>query len=129
MTGPVDPVTWCAQKFFPTKFHMIPKSGWHNETPCSIEAVAADARHLPVYIGDSVIDGIRFTCVPPGGTVFAPTTGVEVVVPVTGILSFGLELRKEKTRGAPHIPHCCREVAALQRGPCTHTQPSLHEHG
>ena len=62
MTGPVDPVTWCAQKFFPTKFHMTPKSGWHKETPCSVEAVAVDARHLPVCIGDHVIDDLRFTC-------------------------------------------------------------------
>ena len=39
------------------------------------------------------MDGIRFTGVSPGGTVFAPT-GVEVVVPVSSILSFDLELKK-----------------------------------
>ena len=58
------------------------------------EAVAADgAGRLCVGVGDLVIDGARFTCVSPGGTVFAPT-GIEVVVPLTSILSFGLELNK-----------------------------------
>ena len=57
------------------------------------EAITADARHLAVRKGEPVIDGIRFTCVSPGGTVFAPT-GVEVVVPVSCILSFGMELKK-----------------------------------
>ena len=57
------------------------------------ESITADACHLAVRRGEPVIDGIRFTCVSPGGTVFAPT-GVEVVVPVSSILSFSLELKK-----------------------------------
>ena len=59
----------------------------------SDEAIAAGAVHLRVSEGEHVIDAVRFTCVSPGGTVFAPT-GAEVVVPVTSILSFGLELKK-----------------------------------
>lgn len=55
--------------------------------------ITADDHHLCVSVGDYVMDGVRFTCVSPGGTVFAPT-GVEVVVPVTSILSFGLELKR-----------------------------------
>lgn len=48
---------------------------------------------MRVRQGEYVIDAVRFTCVSPGGTVFAPT-GVEVVVPVSSILSFSLELKK-----------------------------------
>ena len=57
------------------------------------EGISAYACHLLVREGHYVIDGMRFTCVSPGGTVFAPTR-VEVVVPVSSILSFGMELKK-----------------------------------
>ena len=60
--GSSGPRHMVRSKVFPTKFHMTPKSGWHKETPCSVEAVAVDARHLPVCIGDHVIDDLRFTC-------------------------------------------------------------------
>ena len=45
-------------------------------------------------------------------TVFAPT-GVEVVVPLTSILCFSLELKKIEALPTAHIPHCCRKVAVI----------------
>lgn len=47
--------------------------------------------HLAVQKGAYVIDGLRHSCVSAGGTVFSPT-GLEVVVPITTILAFDLQL-------------------------------------
>ena len=40
-----------------------------------------------------VIDAVRFSCVSPGGTVFTPTK-VEVVVPVTAIAAYDLDIER-----------------------------------
>ena len=56
------------------------------------EDIAADASgHISVRKGQEVIDGVRYLCVSPGGTVFAPT-GLEVVVPIVDILAFDLDV-------------------------------------
>ena len=36
-----------------------------------------------------MVDAVRYACVSPGGTVFAPT-GIEMVVPVVDILAFNV---------------------------------------
>ena len=62
------------------------------------DAVAADsAGRLTVERGEFVIDGIRHSCVSPGGTVFAPT-GLEVVVPIRSILAFDLDMEQLEQR-------------------------------
>ena len=45
---------------------------------------------LAVRKGQDVVDAVRFACVSPGGTVFAPT-GIEMVVPVVNILAHGID--------------------------------------
>ena len=56
------------------------------------EDITADASgHISVHKGQEVIDGVRYSCVSPGGTVFAPT-GLEVVVPIVDILAFDLDV-------------------------------------
>ena len=47
-------------------------------------------------MGDEVIDAVRFSCVSAGGTVFT-SIGLEVVVPVTAIFAFDLELSQVDT--------------------------------
>ena len=58
------------------------------------EHIAADSSghvSLSVRKGQEVIDGVRYSCVSPGGTVFAPT-GLEAVVPLVDILAFDLDV-------------------------------------
>lgn len=56
------------------------------------EHITADSSgHVSIRKGQEVIDGVRYSCVSPGGTVFAPT-GLEAVVPLVDILAFDLDL-------------------------------------
>ena len=43
-----------------------------------------------------MLDGVRFSCVSAGGTVFA-STGLEVVVPIKAILAFDLDMEELDT--------------------------------
>ena len=61
------------------------------------EDITADASgHLAVRKGEMVVDGARYSCVSPGGTVFAPT-GLEVVVPIVAIFAFDLDVQELDT--------------------------------
>lgn len=61
------------------------------------EAISADSQgHMAVRQGEDVIDGVRFSCVSAGGTIFA-STGLEVVVPVRSILAFDLDMQEIDT--------------------------------
>ena len=56
------------------------------------EAISADGcGQMAVKRGEDVIDGLRFSCVSAGGTVFASTV-LEIVVPVRTILAFDLDM-------------------------------------
>ena len=50
---------------------------------------------------EDVVDAVRYSCVSPGGTVFAPT-GVEVVVPVVAILTSDLDVDELDTTMRNH---------------------------
>ena len=51
---------------------------------------------LAVKRGQDVIDAMRFSCVSPVGTVFAPT-GIEMIVPVVTILAYDVEANELDT--------------------------------
>lgn len=57
---------------------------------------ADNVSHLDVRKNEEVIDGVRYSCVSPGGTVFA-RTGVEVVVPIASIFAFNCDVEELDT--------------------------------
>ena len=86
-----DHVSASSDKF--TLFQ-VSKDSYFREAEEAIKA--DDAGRLDVAIGDHVIDAVRFSCVSAGGTVFT-SIGLEVVVPITAILAFDLELSQVDT--------------------------------
>lgn len=73
------------------------------------EPIAQDAiGHLAVSVGDDVIDGVRYSCVSPGGTVFT-ATGLEVTVPVTAIFAFDLDVEELDTSRRTFRSHIHRK--------------------
>ena len=64
--------------------------------PADEDITADTSGHLAVRKDEMVVDGVRYSCVSPGGTVFAPT-GLEVVVPIVAILAFDLDVQELDT--------------------------------
>ena len=61
------------------------------------ESITADAQgQMAIKQGEDVIDGIRFSCVSAGGTVFA-STGKEFLVAVRSIFAFDLDMHELDT--------------------------------
>lgn len=61
------------------------------------EAIAADdTGRLKVTMNEFVVDAVRYSCVSAGGTVFT-SIGQDVVVPITAIIAFDLDMSRVDT--------------------------------
>ena len=91
----------------------------------SEEDVSADVQgHMTVRKGQQVIDGLRYSCVSAGGTIYA-STGLEVVVPIESIVAFDLDMAEVNTS------RCSTRIATgrVQKWQLTTDEKTRRKHG
>lgn len=111
-----DQVSASTEKF--TLFRIAKDSIFReSEEAIAAHSAAADGR-IEVKRSDFVVDADRFSCVSAGGTIFTPT-GQEIVVPITAIFMFDLDLSPVDTS---------RNSSRIQNGRVEKWQLSSEDH-